>query len=429
MDKIRIQGPCRLEGRVRVSGAKNAVLPEMAALLMLDGPARLGNVPAVRDVDTMIKVLRHLGMRDLALHDGTLDAVCGPVAEPEAPYTLVRTMRASILVLGPLLARLGRARVSLPGGCAIGARPIDLHIEALRRMGADLAIEHGYVAASCRRLRGAEIDFASKTVTGTENVMMAAALADGRTVLRNCALEPEVADLARFLNACGARIAGAGTATIEVEGVRTLRAAEHAVISDRIEAGTFLIAAAATGSHVVVEGCEPAHLTAVIDTLRGCGVALEVLSDATPDGPRIDGGAIEVRPDGRLRAANLVTHPYPAFPTDLQAQYVALMTGAHGVSIVTETVFENRFLHVGELRRMGARIVVDGQTAIVSGPAPLSGAEVMASDLRASACLIVAGLRAEGETIIDRAYHIDRGYERVERKFQTLGARIERLKA
>jgi UDP-N-acetylglucosamine 1-carboxyvinyltransferase len=418
MDTIRIQGPCRLEGRVRVSGAKNASLPEMAALLMLEGPARLRNVPAVRDVQTMIKVLRHLGMRDLALADGTLASAGGDPVEPEAPYALVRTMRASILVLGPLLARLGQARVSLPGGCAIGARPIDLHIEALRRLGADVAIEHGYVVASCRRMRGAEIDFEKKTVTGTENIMMAAATAEGRTVLRNCALEPEITDLAAFLNACGARITGAGTETIEIDGVTRLGGAEHTVIPDRIEAGTFLMAAAATGSAITVEHCEPAHLTAVLDQLRDCGVELAVAA-----------GAVSVRAAGPLRAANVTTLPYPAFPTDLQAQYMALMTAARGVSIVTETVFENRFMHVGELRRMGARIVADGQTAIVSGPAPLSGAPVMASDLRASACLIVAGLRAEGETIIDRAYHIDRGYERVETKFQALGARIERVRS
>ena len=424
MDTIRIQGPCRLEGRVRISGAKNASLPEMAALLMLEGPARLRNVPAVRDVQTMIKVLRHLGMRDLALVDGTLASAGGDPVEPEAPYALVRTMRASILVLGPLLARLGQARVSLPGGCAIGARPIDLHIEALRRLGADVAIEHGYVVASCRRLRGAEIAFEKKTVTGTENIMMAAATAEGRTVIRNCAQEPEIPDLAAFLNACGARITGAGTETIEIDGVTRLGGAEHTVIPDRIEAGTFLMAAAATGSAISVENCEPAHLTAVLDQLRDCGVELET----RPSSASV-AGAVSVRAAGPLRAANVTTLPYPAFPTDLQAQYMALMTAARGVSIVTETVFENRFMHVGELRRMGARIVTDGQTAIVSGPAPLSGAPVMASDLRASACLIVAGLRAEGETIIDRAYHIDRGYERVETKFQALGARIERVRS
>ncbi|PYT15853.1 MAG: UDP-N-acetylglucosamine 1-carboxyvinyltransferase [Acidobacteria bacterium] len=416
MDKIRIHGPCRLQGRVRASGAKNAVLPEMAATLLVDGPVTLRNVPVVRDVQTMIKVLRHLGARRVSLDGDVLRVEGGAAGEPEAPYDLVRTMRASILVLGPLLARLGRARVSLPGGCAIGARPIDYHIEALRRMGAAIEIEHGFVVASSPRLKGAEIVFAERTVTGTENVMMAAVLAEGRTVLKNCALEPEVTDLARFLNACGARIEGAGTGRIVIEGVERLRGTEHRVIPDRIEAGTFLIAAAATQSAVTVERCDPTHLETVLDKLQECGVVL-----------RVDGDAIGVGKDGPLRGVNVTTRPYPDFPTDLQAQFMALMTRAEGVSIITETVFENRFLHVGELRRMGARIVVDGQTAIVAGPAPLSGAPVMASDLRASACLIVAGLSAEGETVINRAYHIDRGYEKVETKFQTLGARIERI--
>ncbi|HEU4403343.1 MAG TPA: UDP-N-acetylglucosamine 1-carboxyvinyltransferase [Candidatus Polarisedimenticolia bacterium] len=418
MDKIRIQGPCRLEGRVRISGAKNAVLPEMAAALLVEGPVALGNVPMVRDVETMARVLRHLGMRDLVLEGGALRLGAGGPGEPEAPYALVKTMRASILVLGPLLARLGRARVSLPGGCAIGARPVDLHIEALRRLGATIDIEHGYVVASCRRLKGAEIPFDRKTVTGTENLMMAAVLAEGRSVLRNCAREPEVADLGLFLNACGGRVEGAGTDTITIDGVPRLHGTEHRVIPDRIETGTFLMAAAATGSGITVEQCEPGHLVAVLDKLRESGVDFVVGRDT-----------IEVRPGDALRAANVITLPYPAFPTDLQAQYMALMTRAEGVSIITESVFENRLMHVGELRRMGARIVVDGQTAIVAGPAPLSGAPVMASDLRASACLIVAGLAAEGETTIDRAYHIDRGYERVETKFQSLGARIERVRA
>jgi UDP-N-acetylglucosamine 1-carboxyvinyltransferase len=333
-------------------------------------------------------------------------------------------MRASILVLGPLLARLGRAKVSLPGGCAIGARPVDMHIEALRQMGAAIAIEHGDVLASCRRLRGAEIRFPRKTVTGTENLVMAATLAEGRTVLRNCALEPEIADLAVFLNACGARIEGAGTETITIEGVTRLSGADHRVIPDRIEAGTFLIAAAATGSRITIDDCEPGHLGAVLEKMRECGVAVE----ARPAGEGRPGSLV-VEPAGRPRAANLVTLPYPAFPTDLQAQYMAMMTAAEGVSMISETVFENRFMHVGELRRMGARIQTDGQTAVVTGPVPLSGAPVMASDLRASASLIVAGLLASGETIIDRAYHIDRGYEKVETKFQGLGARIERLRA
>src|SRR6266446_964699 len=396
MDKIRIQGPCRLRGAVRASGAKNAVLPEMAATLLLEGPVTLRNVPVVRDVQTMLKVLRHLGVRSLKLEGNSLSAEGGAAGDPEAPYDLVRTMRASILVLGPLLARLGRAKVSLPGGCAIGARPIDYHIEALRRMGADVAIEHGYVVASCRRLKGAEIVFDNRTVTGTENVMMAATLAEGRTVLENCALEPEVVDLARFLNACGARIDGAGTGRIVVEGVPRLRGTVHTVIPDRIETGTFLMAAAATRSGITIEQCDPSHLESVLDKLQECGVVVRRRPDS-----------ITVEPDGPLRAANVTTRPYPDFPTDLQAQFMALAARAEGVSIVTETVFENRFMHVGEL--------------------PLMGAQVMASDLRASACLIVAGLAAEGETTIHRAYHIDRGYEKVETKFQGLGARIERI--
>ncbi|MFQ5877483.1 MAG: UDP-N-acetylglucosamine 1-carboxyvinyltransferase [Acidobacteriota bacterium] len=416
MDRIRILGPCRLQGRVRAGGAKNAVLPEMAAALLLDGPATLTNVPDVRDVLTMSRVLRHLGLRDVTFEDGVLRLGTRSPGDPEAPYSLVRTMRASVLVLGPLLARQGKARVSLPGGCAIGARPVDLHIEALRRMGATIAIEHGYIAASCRRLKGAEITFDRKTVTGTENVMMAATLAEGRTVLRNAAMEPEIADLARFLNGCGAKVEGAGSDTITIDGVTGLRGSEHRVMPDRIEAGTYVIAAAATGGGVVVEGCRPDHLTFVLDKLRECGVGIDAGDDT-----------VEIRPDGPLRSANVVTLPYPAFPTDLQAQYMALMTQARGVAIITESVFENRFLHVAELRRMGAHIAVDGQTAIVAGPAPLSGAPVMASDLRASACLIVAGLAAEGETLIDRAYHIDRGYESVEKKFRSLGACIERL--
>ena len=416
MDTIKIQGPCRLAGRVRASGAKNAVLPEMAATLLVDGPIVLRNVPVVRDVQTMIKVLRPLGVGQATLDGDTLRVQGGTVGEAQAPYDLVRTMRASILVLGPLLARLGRARVALPGGCAIGARPIDFHIEALRRMGATVAIEHGDVVAVCPKLKGAEIVFDDRTVTGTENIMMAACLAEGRTVLKNCALEPEVADLARFLNACGARIEGAGTTRIAIDGVPGLHGTEHQVIPDRIEAGTFLMAAAATQGGVTVERCEPAHLESVLDKLKECGAGLQV-----------DGDSITVAADGPLRAVNVTTRPYPDFPTDLQAQFMVLMTRAEGVSIVTETVFENRFMHVGELRRMGARIVVDGQTAIVAGPSPLSGAPVMASDLRASACLLLAGLAAEGETVIHRAYHIDRGYEKVEKKFQALGARMERV--
>ena len=426
MDKIRIEGPCRLSGTVRASGAKNAVLPEMAAFLMLEGPVTLKNVPVVRDVTTMGLVLRHLGIRDLVLDNNVLTASGCEPKEPEAPYNLVRTMRASILVLGPLLARLGRAKVSLPGGCAIGARPIDLHIEALRKMGARIAIEHGYVLAECPRLRGAEIDFPKPTVTGTENLMMAAALAEGRTVLRGCALEPEISDLAVFLNACGAKIAGAGTGTITIDGVAKLRGAEHRAIPDRIEAGTFLIAAAATGGQVTVEGAEPSHLAALLEALRSAGARVELHpAGQKPEERRT---SMSVVPTGPLHATSVTTLPHPAFPTDLQAQFMALLTAATGVSTVTETVFENRFMHVGELRRMGAKIEVDGETATVAGPTPLSGAPVMASDLRASACLIVAGLLAEGETLIHRAYHIDRGYEQVVHKFRGLGARIERIR-
>jgi UDP-N-acetylglucosamine 1-carboxyvinyltransferase len=416
MDRIRIQGPCRLEGSVRISGAKNAVLPEMAAALLLEGPTVLTNVPAVRDVLTMARVLRHLGMRQVVLQDSAIRIEPGEAAQTDAPYELVKTMRASILVLGPLLAKFGRARVSLPGGCAIGPRPVDLHLAALGEMGATITVEHGYMVASCRRLRGARIRFQKQTVTGTENIMMAAVLAEGRTILENCALEPEVADLARFLNSCGAAVEGAGTGTIVIDGVSRLNGTEHRVMPDRIEAGTFLMAAAATGSHVIVEGCPSDHLISVIDLLGRCGIRVEG-----------DGDRMVVRPDGPLRSVDVTTQPYPAFPTDLQAQYMALMTQARGVARITETIFENRMMHVGELRRMGAHIDLDGQTAIVHGPTPLSGAPVMASDLRASACLIVAALAAQGETIIDRAYHIDRGYERVERKFGALGARIERM--
>ncbi|MGH9797365.1 MAG: UDP-N-acetylglucosamine 1-carboxyvinyltransferase [Candidatus Polarisedimenticolia bacterium] len=417
MDRIRIQGPTRLSGRVRAGGAKNAVLPQMAASLLAGGTVRLRNVPAVRDVDTMGLVLKHLGMREIRADGDLLILEPGSAGDPQAPYDLVRKMRASILVLGPLLARLGRARVSLPGGCAIGARPVDFHIEALRRMGASVEVEHGDVVASCRRLRGAEITFPGRTVTGTENLMMAAVLAEGTTVLQHCAREPEVVDLADFLNACGGRVRGAGSDAITVEGVGALRGADHEVIPDRIEAGTFLMAAAITGGGVSVEGCRPDHLEAVVRQLRQCGVPVEAM----------DGG-LAVRPDGPLQAANLTTAPYPGFPTDLQAQYMALMTRTEGVSIVTETVFENRFLHAAELRRMGARIVVDGQTAIVAGPSPLSGAPVMASDLRASASLVLAGLAAEGETIVNRVYHLDRGYARMEEKLRALGARIERIR-
>jgi UDP-N-acetylglucosamine 1-carboxyvinyltransferase len=417
MDKIQVRGGRRLQGTVSVSGAKNAVLPAMAAALLTSDEIVLDNAPSVRDVATMGRVLQRMGAADPRREGARLALRVPKVTSPEAPYDLVKTMRASVLVLGPLLARCGEARVSLPGGCAIGERPVNLHIAALERLGARIEVEHGYIRAEAKELRGEEILFDSRTVTGTENVMMAATRARGRTVLRNAAQEPEVADLASLLNAMGARVQGAGTDTIVVEGVDGLRGAAHPVIPDRIEAGTFLMAAAITGGDVRVETCRPDHLTAVLDKLREVGVRMEVGESS-----------IRVLPDGPLRAADLVTLPYPAFPTDLQAQYMALMTRASGTSIVTETIFENRYMHVGELRRMGARIDIDGHAAVVRGPSPLTGAQVMATDLRASASLILAGLVAEGVTVIDRAYHIDRGYERIEEKLSRVGADVVRIR-
>src|SRR5262245_52437122 len=402
MDKIRVRGGKPLKGSLPVSGAKNAILPAMAASLLTSEPIILENAPQVRDVATMLRVLQRLGATELQRDGAKLRIRIPEIQSPEAPYELVKTMRASVLVLGPLLARHGSARVSLPGGCAIGARPVDLHLAALRKLGARLEVEHGYIVAEGATLRGADIAFDSKTVTGTENLMMAATRARGHTILRNVAQEPEIEDLAELLNAMGARISGAGTGTITIEGVEALHGAEHHVIPDRIEAGTFLMAAAITGGEVRVEGCRPEHLGAVLDKLRDVGVRLEVGKEA-----------IEVRADGPLRPGNLVTLPFPAFPTDLQAQYMALVTQAGGTSVITESIFENRFMHVGELRRMGAQIEINGHTAVVHGPTPLAGAQLMATDLRASACLIVAGLAAQGETVVDRAYHLDRGYERI----------------
>ncbi|HEV8375170.1 MAG TPA: UDP-N-acetylglucosamine 1-carboxyvinyltransferase [Candidatus Polarisedimenticolia bacterium] len=417
MDKIRLRGGRRLHGALRVSGAKNAVLPAMAASLLTKDPLILENAPEVRDVSTMNRVLQRMGASPPRREGSRLTLQVPEIQSPEAPYELVKTMRASVLVLGPLLARCGRGRVSLPGGCAIGARPVNLHIAGLQKLGARIEVEHGYMVAEGKELRGAEITFESKTVTGTENLMMAATRAQGRTVLRNVAQEPEIDDLAILLNAMGGRVEGAGTDTIEIEGVEDLHGATHHVIPDRIEAGTFLMAAAISRSDVRVERCRPDHLASVLEKLKEVGVRLEVGEDA-----------IHVLADGPLRSGNLLTLPYPDFPTDLQAQYVALMTQAEGTSIITESIFENRFMHVGELRRMGARIEVDGHSAVVHGGTPLTGAQVMATDLRASACLIVAGLVAEGETVIDRAYHIDRGYEHIEEKLQRAGADIERLR-
>jgi UDP-N-acetylglucosamine 1-carboxyvinyltransferase len=416
MDKIRVVGGRPLEGTVRISGAKNASLPELCATLLTEEPIVLRNVPEVRDIRTLGRVLAALGAEVEFRVGGTVEVRTRDLTSIEAPYDLVKTMRASVLVLGPLLARSGRARVSLPGGCAIGARPINLHLMALEKMGAAITVAHGYVEAHAPRLHGAEISFDTVTVTGTENVMMAACLAEGETVLRNAACEPEIADLAELLAKMGARIEGAGGPTIRIEGVSALRGAEHSVIPDRIETGTYLVACAVAGGAVEVQACQPAHLRAVIDKLRETGIRIE-------EGP----DNLRVRAPRRIKAANVTTLPHPGFPTDMQAQYMVLMTQAEGVSTLTESIFENRYMHVAELQRMGASVRVDGRTALVTGPTPLSGAQLMATDLRASACLVIAGLAASGETIVDRVYHLDRGYYRIDEKLRGLGADIERI--
>jgi len=405
-----------LEGTVRISGAKNASLPALCAALLTDQPVRLGNVPEVRDIRTMGRVLAALGAAVEFRVGGTVEVHARDLVSVEAPYDLVKTMRASVLVLGPVLAREGRARVSLPGGCAIGARPINLHLVALEKMGAAISVDHGYVEARAERLRGAEIHFDTVTVTGTENLLMAACLAEGRTVLENAACEPEVEDLADLLAAMGARIEGAGTPTVRVEGVAALHRADHRVIPDRIETGTFVAACAIAGGEIEIRDCHPPHLRAVIEKLREAGVRIE-------EGP----DNLRVRAPRSLRAAGVTTLPHPGFPTDMQAQYMALMTQATGVSTITESIFENRYMHVAELQRMGAQVRADGRTALVTGPTPLSGAQVMATDLRASASLVLAGLAAAGETIVDRVYHLDRGYYRIDEKLRGLGADIERL--
>lgn len=417
MDKLRVEGGRTLEGSVAIAGAKNAALPDLAASLLTGETVRYGNVPRLRDVRTMLRVLEQFGARVEEGEGGRVAVTVERIASFEAPYDLVKTMRASVLVLGPVLARHGRARVSLPGGCAIGERPIDVHLDGLSRMGADVTLEHGYVEARAERLHGMRYAFPMVTVTGTENLLMAAALADGTSEFLNCAKEPEVVDLAELLVSMGASIDGAGTDRIVVEGRRELRGAEHAVIPDRIEAGTYLVAGALAGERVVVEGCRPADLEAVLSKLRAVGVPLEVGDDR-----------IEVRRPERLLAADLRTEPHPGFPTDMQAQYMALMTAAHGTSLIAETIFERRFMHVGELRRMGADIRIDGHGAVVVGPTPLTGAQVMATDLRASASLVLAGLVADGTTVIDRVYHLDRGYEPMERKLGALGAAVERIR-
>ena len=416
MDRIRVVGGRPLEGTVRISGAKNASLPELAASLLTERPLVLRNVPEVRDIRTMTRVLQALGARVESRVGGTVEVRASGLTSAEAPYDLVKTMRASVLVLGPLLARSGRARVSLPGGCAIGARPIDLHLMALEKMGATVDVDHGYVEARADRLRGAEIYFDIVTVTGTENAMMAACLAEGQTVIRNAACEPEIEDLADLLVSMGARIEGAGTPAVRIEGVSSLRGAEHRVIPDRIEAGTYLAACALAGGEIEVLDCRPRDLMAVIEKMRETGLRVE-------EGP----ANLRVRSARVIRPANVTTLPHPGFPTDMQAQYLALMTQAAGTSTITESIFENRFMHVAELQRMGAHVRLEGRTAVVTGPTSLLGAQLMATDLRASACLVLAALAAKGETIVDRVYHLDRGYYRIDEKLRGLGADIERL--
>ncbi len=419
MDKFVIRGGNPLLGAVRISGAKNAALPAMAAALLTEEPVILENVPQVRDIETERNLLAAMGAEvelgyGRAQHRTTI--CCRNLVNPEASYELVKTMRASTLVLGPLLARMKHARVSLPGGCAIGARPIDLHLKGLEKLGAKISQEHGYIEAQARRLKSARVVFEKITVTGTEDLMMAATLAEGETVLENCAREPEVLDLATLLNKMGAQIEGAGTHTICVRGVEKLHGARHRIIPDRIEAGTYIVAAALTGGDLLVSSCDPHHLGALLQKLEECGVQIET-----------NGDSVRVVGNGPLKAADLVTEEYPGFPTDMQAQFMALATQAEGVSIVTENIFENRFMHAQELVRMGANIKVEGTRAVVRGNTPLSGAAVQASDLRASASLVLAALVAEGETIIDRVYHIDRGYERIEEKLRGVGAQIRRI--
>jgi len=421
MDKLLIRGGRPLTGEVLISGAKNAALPQLCAALLTAEPVVLHNVPQLQDVATMLKLLRHMGAtaeRSAERPDEVLiDA--GRIGTPEAPYDLVKTMRATIMVLGPLLARFGQTRVSLPGGCAIGSRPVDQHIKGLQLMGADIGVEHGYIVARAARLKGARISTDMITVTGTENLLMAATLAEGETVLENAAQEPEVADLAEMLIRMGARIEGHGGSRIRIEGVSRLHAPEggHRIIPDRIEAGTFLCAVAAAGGEVLLKNARADHLEVVIDKLREAGVAVESGDDW-----------IRVRAGGRPKAVNIRTSEYPLFPTDMQAQFMAVNCIADGSARVTETIFENRFMHVNEMLRLGAKIEIDGHTALIHGVERLSGATVMATDLRASASLVIAGLVAEGDTVVDRIYHLDRGYDRMEAKLRRLGADIERVK-
>ena len=422
MDKLIITGGAELHGEVVISGAKNAALPELCAALLSAEPVRLLNVPKLEDVSTMLKLIRNMGVTAERGVDGSVTIDAGALSLTEAPYDLVKTMRASVLALGPLLARFGQAKVSLPGGCAIGSRPVDQHIKGLQAMGADIVVEHGYMVARLpagwTRLKGARITTDMVTVTGTENFMMAACLADGETILENAAQEPEIIDLAEMLISMGAKIEGQGTRRIRIQGVDKLHGCTHQVVADRIETGTFLCAVAATGGDVFLKNGLYEHLEAVIDKLKEAGAKVGV----------VDGG-IRVTSKGRLKAQGFRTTEYPGFPTDMQAQFMALNAISEGPSKVTETIFENRFMHVNELVRLGASITIDGKAAFVDGVTKLSGATVQATDLRASACLVIAGLVAEGETTVERIYHLDRGYDQMETKLRGIGAKIERVKA
>lgn len=426
MDKLLVRGGRALNGEVLISGAKNAALPELCAALLTDQPVTLHNVPQLQDVATMLKLIRNMGVTAERADDGTVSLDAGALNHPEAPYELVKTMRASVLALGPLLARFGHAKVSLPGGCAIGSRPVDQHIKGLQAMGAQIDVEHGYMVAKLAggrtRLKGARIATDMVTVTGTENFLMAAALADGETVLENAAQEPEIPDLAEMLIAMGAKIEGHGSSRIRIQGVERLHGCTHNVVADRIEAGTFLCAVAATGGDVFLRHARADHLDAVIDKLRDAGATVT----ANEDGIRIQGTGPAYQ---HLKAQNFRTTEYPGFPTDMQAQFMVLNAIAKGTSKVTETIFENRFMHVNELVRLGAHIQIDGKVAVLEGVQKLSGATVMATDLRASASLVIAGLVADGETLVDRIYHLDRGYDKMEAKLRAIGADIERVKS
>ena len=420
MDKLLIRGGHPLHGEVSISGAKNAALPDLCAALLTDQPVVLRNVPRLQDVSTMLKLIRNMGVEAEHASDGSVRLDASRLSTPEAPYELVKTMRASVLALGPLLARFGEATVSLPGGCAIGSRPVEQHIKGLQAMGAQIVVEHGYMIAKLpagrTRLQGTRITTDMVTVTGTENFLMAASLAEGETVLENAAMEPEIVDLAEMLIKMGARIQGHGTSRITIQGVERLHGCDHQVVADRIEAGTFLCAVAATGGDVLLRHARADHLGAVLDKLRDAGVHIEEL----PDGLR-------VQSQGRLKGQSFRTTEYPGFPTDMQAQFMALNVISNGAVSVTETIFENRFMHVNELVRLGAKIQIDGKVALVEGVERLSGATVMATDLRASASLVIAGLVATGETVVDRIYHLDRGYDCMEAKLRAIGADIERV--